>query len=775
MASLVPGYEYDIFVSYRQKDNKYDGWVTEFVDNLKRELEATFKEEISVYFDVNPHDGLLETYDVDASLKEKLKCLIFIPIISRTYCDPKSFAWEHEFISFVENASKDQFGLKVKLPNGNVANRILPVRIHDLDAADIKLCESVMGGVLRGVEFIYKEPGVNKPLTSEDDEKKNLNRTKYRIQINKIANALKEIISGLMAGEVVSGKEKAEPQLPWEEVKKETGIIPEEKRRGSDKSKVILYIISAAAILVLLGIFVYPKIFQPNVLKKLGSSGEKISIAVMPFQNMTNDTTFNMLQYAFQTNLVSSLSNTGELIVKPKEDINYLLQTKGYSEYNAISLSFAGTLSQKIDADIFICGSLQKAGPAIRVDAQLIDTKTSEVLKSFKIERSSANGNIFEIVDSLSTRMKNFLLISKILKGRLDIKNNTAPVSPEALKYSLYGGIAELKGENQAAISWYLKALAIDSNYLDPMMGLSSIYANQGMQEENIKWVLRYYKKKDQMPLLDKLRACWAYASNFESPVERIKYLKQIQQIDGQPSYLLGITYSDINQYDKAIIEFEKLLEMLSKWGKEYLKDSWVYPTLGDAYHKTGQYKKEKKLYMEAEENTDDHESGFFSRIIRRQAVLSLTEKDSVAANKYITKYISIMKRNSSSESSIATDLAWIYNNAGLKDKEEEYTRKALSLEPGNPALLNNLACFLRDNNRNPDEFIEIIDKAIQLAPDKMNYYEYLDTKGWGLYKQGKYNEALDIYQKLLDEVPYKLYCYTSRFDEVKKAVAGHT
>ena len=48
---------------------------------------------------------LLETHDVDASLKEKLKCLIFIPIISRTYCDPKSFAWEHEFKAFIEQAS----------------------------------------------------------------------------------------------------------------------------------------------------------------------------------------------------------------------------------------------------------------------------------------------------------------------------------------------------------------------------------------------------------------------------------------------------------------------------------------------------------------------------------------------------------------------------------------------------------------------------------------------------------------------------------------------
>jgi hypothetical protein len=96
---------------------------------LLRTISLTFKEEISVYFDINPHDGLLETHDVDASLKKKLKCLVFIPIISRTYCDPKSFAWEHEFKAFVDQASQDQFGLKVKLPNEWRLNKPSPIPI----------------------------------------------------------------------------------------------------------------------------------------------------------------------------------------------------------------------------------------------------------------------------------------------------------------------------------------------------------------------------------------------------------------------------------------------------------------------------------------------------------------------------------------------------------------------------------------------------------------------------------------------------------------------
>ena len=59
------------------------------------------------------------------------------------------------------------------------------------------------------MEFIYKEPGVNKPLTAIDNEKKNLNNTTYNIQINKTANAIKEVIKGLKAEETSLVKEKS--------------------------------------------------------------------------------------------------------------------------------------------------------------------------------------------------------------------------------------------------------------------------------------------------------------------------------------------------------------------------------------------------------------------------------------------------------------------------------------------------------------------------------------------------------------------------------------
>jgi len=256
MSSIIEGFNYDIFISYRQKDNKYDGWVTEFVDNLKLELESMFKDEVSVYFDINPSDYLLETYDVDASLKDKLKCLVFVPIISRTYCDPKSFAWDNELKAFVDKASGDQFGFKVKLPNGNVANRVLPIRIHDLDISDTKLFESLVGGVIRSVDFVYKETGVNRQLRAKDDDiVKSQGQILYRDQINKVALAIRDIIESMKlpaASDKSKGKEiqdkgkverkkilSEEPVL-IEKVGKKEKLLSDEVKPGQERKSIFL-------------------------------------------------------------------------------------------------------------------------------------------------------------------------------------------------------------------------------------------------------------------------------------------------------------------------------------------------------------------------------------------------------------------------------------------------------------------------------------------------------------------------------------------------------
>ena len=506
------------------------------------------------------------------------------------------------------------------------------------------------------------------------------------------------------------------------------------------------------------------------------SSDGNISIAVMPFQNFTKDTAWNIWQDGLQGRFISNLANNSAMKVKPQNIINKFLQVNRQNKLAMISPSDMRNISRKFDANLYISGSIREANSVISIDAQLISTRTNEVIKSFKMEGSFREKDAFLLADSLSQRLTNFLLISRLVKdnhifnARSVYAQSLHPRSAEEFRYCVYGDKALLKGDNELAISWYKKALAIDSTDFGPMIGLSSAYGNSGQLEEDFKWVLKYYKMKDNWPLDRQLYASWAYAYSFEPPEEGIKYLKQLQDLSGTHvmGYLLGYCYCKIKQYYKAIPEFESYLEMSRKFGKEFLLNNWAFPHLAEAYNKTGQFMKEKKVIRDWEKyNPED------IAILHQKASMALSEKDNVKAGKYIERYISARKKeNSSSEADITEGVGRIYYDTGIMDAAEDYYRKAVLSDPYNPARLFRFAVFLTETGRSLAEVPDLMDRAMKFAKNKVDYYNYLDEKGWGLYKQGRYDEALAFIEKAWNEAPFKLYSIRSHFEEVKKAAA---
>ena len=722
MSSIIEGYNYDIFISYRQKDNKYDGWVTEFVDHLKRELDATFKEEVSVYFDINPHDGLLETHDVGASLKEKLKCLIFIPIISQTYCDSKSFAWQHEFVAFNKLASEDYFGRDIKLASGNVSSRILSVKIHNLDAEDQALLENELGGFIRGIEFIYKEPGVNRPLKPEDDEKKNLNSSIYRNQINKVANSVKEILAAL----------KKHNQLVEEDPKEAVKTYHEKTKNL--KAIIILSCISILA-LVLLGYFFIPK--RLNSYDKV----EK-SIAVLPFVNLSNDQEQEYFSDGMVDEILDRLFKVGDLKVIARTSSMRYKNTK-------LSLK---EIAHELNVSALLEGSVQKIGNKVRITTQLIDAKTGFHLWSETFDRNLSD--VFSIQTEVAQNVAQGLKSTLIHNGTDLHKNEVPTTNLIAYDYYLKANDYSTKYESFKAIDLYSKAI-----HEDPFFAVA--YAKRAGEYLYLYWIkdekLKDYDLRAQedikkgfsinpeLPELKIAQASYYYYINrdYEKVLSIIADLKKITP--NMPS-LYSISSNILRRqgkWNESIIERERGLQFDPLDAKEINEQSHTYDLMHQFDNEIEWCKKGLSLIPDF-----DFNSNIFRAYINKTADFNLALKESGLKEENIqytsyyysrqyNKLIEFIYHDTTTQFEEqfyyhpkTYDIALIYFLSGNKSYSKIYADSAITIlrekleeKPNDEryyATLGKCYAFIGDNK----EAISCGEKAIALKPVKLDAWQ---------------------------------------------------
>jgi len=556
MPSLISGFEYDVFISYRHKDNlpttgisehANDGWVTEFVANLKRELQATFKEDVNVYFDVSPRDGLLETHNVEKSLEGKIKSVILIPIISQTYCDEKSFAWQNEFCAFNKLAKEDSFGRDIKLRNGNVACRILPVKIHELDPEDVKLLETELGGVLRSVEFIYKESGVNRPLrANENSPGKNQGQTIYRNQVNKVANSIKDIIYALK-----------NPASTSDQKVQQSIVDTSQKTQKPINKKILLSAALLLSILVLTGI----GYFQFSKINDISPSAvtEK-SIAVLPFDDLSPGGDQEWFSDGLSEELLNRLAQLPDLKVTARTSSFYF---KGKD-------ATVPEIALKLGVVYVVEGSVRRIENQFRITAQLIRAKDGFHMWSQNYDRPAED--IFKIQDEIAEGIAR-ALVSKIT-AVTESQGKTS--SDEAYRLYLKGRFFWDKRTAESydsAESYYSRALELDPNYALAYAGLADCYTftnnRKGLTRLQLVPIAQSYIKKAlaiDSNLAEALTTQAFILSHFEYDWRGAMPILQ-KAIDLNPNYpsahlYLGNVWFAIGETEKGIQETNKALEL---------------------------------------------------------------------------------------------------------------------------------------------------------------------------------------------------------------------
>ena len=135
----------------------------------------------------------------------------------------------------------------------------------------------------------------------------------------------------------------------------------------------------------------------------------KITIAIMDFQNTSGNHELDYLQKAIPEMLITNLAKSGKLNIVERGRLQDAIREMELGMTGIVDQSKAAELGRAVGANAIIVGSYLEISHMIRINARLIDVKTSKVLKAESVQGRSGK-EIFDLMDKLAQSIENQLL-----------------------------------------------------------------------------------------------------------------------------------------------------------------------------------------------------------------------------------------------------------------------------------------------------------------------------------------------------------------------------
>src|SRR5947207_8049932 len=136
----------------------------------------------------------------------------------------------------------------------------------------------------------------------------------------------------------------------------------------------------------------------------LGHSAGKKSVAVMYLNNQSNTAELDWLREGLADMLINNLSRSKKLAVLKREQLHLILQRDGYKSGDEISLQNALEIGRRSNAEVVVRGSFAQLDRRIRLDLQLHDVASGELLAAEHLVEEQPS-QILTQIDLLSLKL----------------------------------------------------------------------------------------------------------------------------------------------------------------------------------------------------------------------------------------------------------------------------------------------------------------------------------------------------------------------------------
>ena len=318
--------------------------------------------------------------------------------------------------------------------------------------------------------------------------------------------------------------------------RKNLGELPEKQSFSANRAAKPLVIIGIVAVLLIAGFFGY-RYFRPT-------STEQIhSIAVLPFQNKSDNTDSDYLSDGIAESLIYRLTQLPNLKVSP---------TSSVIRYKGKDTDIA-QIAKELEVDAVLSGRLVQRGDSLVISVELIDARTKKLLWGEQYNRKMS--------DLLATQREIAATITQKLQLKLvgNEKGITKKYTDNNEAYQLY-----LKGrfyfarrseeDIRRSIDLFQQAIKLDPNFALAYVGIGESWA--------VMPSYPYMEAKNAMPLA---KAAVAKALVIDPD------LPEAHTVAG----IISATYDW--DWAKAETEFKRSLELDPNLAITHYRYAWVY------------------------------------------------------------------------------------------------------------------------------------------------------------------------------------------------------
>jgi serine/threonine-protein kinase len=297
----------------------------------------------------------------------------------------------------------------------------------------------------------------------------------------------------------------------------------------------------------------------------LGDRDRK-SVAILPFKNVGNDREIDFYQFSLADAVITELARVRSLVVRPSSVIvKYQNKTVDAAE--------AG---RDLSVDAILTATFLRAGDRLRVTAQLLDVRTSEILWSERIDADASD--IIGVQDTIVQRIVEGLRLElrPDEKDELARKQTADAAASEeylrgrdCLATFIYHTIQ--REHLDAGIEHFRRALEIDPNFALAYSALGSCYVNrvlkglgQAGDHDKAKTAFRKALALDPRLLEARMHMVFIYLTGGQKRKARteVDLLRDEYPNDPGVQFVRGVVARLDGDYEKALRSFDRMVRL---------------------------------------------------------------------------------------------------------------------------------------------------------------------------------------------------------------------